>query len=133
MLLYKKAAVLGNHVLGTFSYNNQRRLREFFPKIGKYLTPAINDEIVTYSNAWLKLWIERKFAIVLIPVLKSFISFGKDAKRYHKSFPKASKYIFTILYNLKWMPSYFDNSLFNLNWMHYCFNAFQYSGAIKTC
>ena len=35
---------LGNVVLETFSYDNKMRLKEFFPKIGKWLTPIIKEK-----------------------------------------------------------------------------------------
>ena len=42
--------------------------REFFPKIGKWLTPTTKDKKAIYSKASFKLWIEKKCAIDLIPV-----------------------------------------------------------------
>ena len=42
----------------------------FFPKIGKWLTPIIKDKKLTYSNSSFKLWKERKYAISLIIVKK---------------------------------------------------------------
>ena len=41
---------------------------KFFPKIGKWLTPIIKSKKVIYSNSSLKVWLERKYAIDLIPV-----------------------------------------------------------------
>ena len=41
---------------------------KFFPKIGKLLTPTIQDKNVTYFNSSLKVWIERKHAIDFISV-----------------------------------------------------------------
>ena len=41
---------------------------KFFPKIGKWLTPTIKDKKVAYFNSLPKVWIERKYAIDLIPV-----------------------------------------------------------------
>ena len=72
---------------------------KFFPKIGKWLTLTIKDKKVTYSKSSLKLWIERKHATELIPNSEKLqdkysISCCKDTKRYHKSFPKASKGVF---------------------------------------
>ena len=49
-----------------------------------------------------------------------FVSCGKVTERYHKSFPKPSKGVFTIAVPLKANASL-------------CSNAFQYYGAIKAC
>ena len=40
----------------------------FFPTIEEWLTPTIKNKKVTYSNASLKLWTERKRVIELTPV-----------------------------------------------------------------
>ena len=91
----------------------------FFPKVGKWLTPTIKEKKVTYSNTSLKIWKERKYAIELIPVKKilerSCIFCGKDSKRYHKSFIKASKVVFTMA----------NASIYS--------NVSKYSRAIKAC
>ena len=64
---------------------------EFCPKI------RITKK-VTYSNSLLKLWIERKSAVELIPVksYKKCLVF-LIAKTYHKSLSKGNKGVFTIV------------------------------------
>ena len=42
--------------------------RKFFPEIGKWLTLIVKVKKVPYFNSSLKLWIERKYTIELIPV-----------------------------------------------------------------
>ena len=54
----------------------------FFPKNRKWLTLQLMTKKESYSNASLKLWIERKYATEFIPV-KSLFFCGKDTKRYH--------------------------------------------------
>ena len=53
------------------------------------------DKKITYNNSSLKLTIEREYTIELIPVTiykkRPCVSCGKDAERYQKSFPKASR------------------------------------------
>ena len=41
---------------------------KIFPKVGKWITPTVEEKRVTYSNSTLKLWIETKYAIDLMPV-----------------------------------------------------------------
>ena len=73
------------------------RLKEIFPKNRKIkLSPIIKDKKVTYSNLSLKLWKERKYATELIPVKSYKNSCSKDSTRYHKSFAKDTKGVFTI-------------------------------------
>ena len=44
---------------------------DFFPKIGKLLTPVIKDKKLTYSNSSLELWKKRKYATLSLPVKKN--------------------------------------------------------------
>ena len=87
-------------VLRTFLIMIKWGWGKFFPEIGKWRTPTIMDKKATYSNSSLKLWIERKYATDLIQVKsqkKGFVFLvSSDTKRYHKSFPKASKGVFAI-------------------------------------
>ena len=59
---------MGNVVLGNSLIIIKWDWGKFFPKIGKRLTLTIECKKVTYSNSSLNLWIERKYAIELIPV-----------------------------------------------------------------
>ena len=91
---YWNILVFGNDFRGVFSYNNWMRLREFFSKIGKKITPKIRGKKATYSNS--SLWIEKKYAIDLIPVksyMKCFVFLVTTTL-----IPKASKGVFTIAY-----------------------------------
>ena len=56
------------------------------------LSPIIKDKKVTCSNSSFELSKERKYATELIPVK----SYQNSCGRYHKSFAKASKGVFTI-------------------------------------
>ena len=79
------------------------------------LSPIIKDKKVTYSNSSPKLRKERKYPTELIPVKSYKNPCGKDSRRYHKSFAKAFKGVFTIA----------NVSVYS--------NASQYSGAIRAC
>ena len=76
---------------------------KFLPGMGRWLTNTIKGKQVIHSSTLLKLWIERKYAIDSIPVKsykKCFVVLVEWTltKRHQKSFPKAWKGFFTIVY-----------------------------------
>ena len=79
----------------------------------------MKDKKLTYSN-WslkVKLWIERKYTIKLIPVKSYkkatvFVAYGKVTGRYHKSFPKPSKGVCIIAIPFKANASLCSNAMF---------------------
>ena len=91
---------------------------KFFLKVGKCLTPTIKNEKVIYSNSSPKLWIDRKYAINLIPV---------------KSYKKGFVFLWTMTLkditnqSLK-LVKVFSQISFKVNTLLYS-NASQYSGA----
>ena len=91
---------MGNVVLGHSFIKIKWHWGNFFPKKGKWLTPTIMDKKVSCSNSSLKLWIKICHWLNASEKLqeRSCISCGNDTKIYHKSFPKASKGVFTIAY-----------------------------------
>ena len=74
--------------------------KENFPSIRKWSTPITKDKKVTNSNSSLKLLKRKKICYWSDTYEKlsenSCISCGKDSKKYHKSFVKASKDTFKI-------------------------------------
>ena len=94
---------MGTVVLGTFSCNNYMRLGKFFPKIGKLLTLAFKDKKVTHSNIIFTYAMNTEKIYHWTNISKKLpekvcISCGKDTKRYHKSFHKTCKAVFTMVY-----------------------------------